>query len=112
MAGFPRRRPRRQRIAVALAALAVVAICLFGELRYRPTGARRGVLWSTGIVAYALLLNAAIGPVIDHREPDRVPSRPTLPFDAAPRRTRPARVSRRKAAGEDPSGTATTERLN
>ena len=58
---------RRSRIALAVAAVAVVAACLFADLRLRPRGEKRDGLWGIGLVAYAVLLNRAIGPSVDQR---------------------------------------------
>jgi len=50
-----------------LAAVAVVGACLFADLRFRPRGEKRDELWGVGLVAYAVLLNRAIGPAVDRR---------------------------------------------
>jgi hypothetical protein len=112
MAGLPRRRPRGERIALALAALAVVGICLFAELRYRPTGGRRDALWTVGIVAYALLLNAAIGPARDYRERDLRPGDRPLSPDGPFQRSQATRTSEAKAADAESPGAATIERIH
>jgi hypothetical protein len=76
---------RRGRAALAVVAVAVVALCLLADLRLRPTGAKRDVLWGAGLVAYAFLLDGAIGRARDHRDVSgranaSAPGHRTVPF--------------------------------
>ncbi len=63
---------RRKRFALALAALGILAACFTGEVEFRPIGVPHELLWGAGIVLYALLLKAALGPVVDWRESHRL----------------------------------------
>ena len=66
------RRSRGRCILLGLAAVAVVVFCVAVDMRLRWTGLRRDGFWAAGILVYAVLLNAAIGPTIDYR--DRPPA--------------------------------------